>query len=518
MRWKLFCLLGLLVGLFSGHPVDARADSSQDRRPNIVFIYADDHAQAAIGAYGSAINQTPHINALARQGMRFSESFVANSICGPARATILTGLHSHANEKITNQAPFNDALPTWPKRMQAAGYQTAMLGKWHLPTTPNGFTYWAQTGGYYVTEATTSEGKRDWQGYTTDLITEQSLKWIDRRDPAKPFAIWISHSAAHRTWMPATRYLDLYRGRQIPEPRTLLDDFSGRSPAAGLTQMRIARDLFPAYDLKLPVTGTQILDGAALRRMSGMTPAQRAAWDAAYAPENEAFARANLTGDDLTRWKYQRYIQDYLRCVAALDESVGHVMQYLEVNGLADNTVVVYSSDQGFFLGEHGWYDKRWMYEPALRTPLIVKWPGVVKPGSVSDAMVQNIDMAPTFLAMADLEVPESMHGRSLVGLLQDQTPDDWRDAIYYHYQERGERRIEHRVAGHYGVRTDDHYKLIYVYDHDAWEFYDLEADPDEMHNLYGDSDYAEQIEELRSQLIELRETYGDTTGPDITL
>ena len=484
-------------------------------RPNIIFIYADDHAQAAIGAYGSVINETPNIDALASQGMRFAQSFVANSICGPARATILTGLHSHANGRTTNQTPFDDDLPTWPKLMQAAGYQTATLGKWHLPTEPNGFDYWAKTGDYYVTGATTSKGKRDWRGYTTDLITEKSLEWIGKRNPNKPFAVWISHSAAHRNWAPATRHLSLYRGEYIPEPKTLLTDYAGKSPGAALSQMRISKDLFPAYDLKLPVNGEQILDDAAERRMSGMTKEQREKWDAAYAEENEAFGKANLQGDDLTRWNYQRYIQDYLRCVAALDESVGQVMRYLEDNDLADNTIVIYSSDQGFFLGEHGWYDKRWMYEPSLQTPLIVKWPGKVKPGSTSDAIVQNIDMAPTLLAMAGVDASAQMHGRSLTGLLQGVTLDDWREAIYYHYQQRDKGRTNHTVAAHYGVRTD-RYKLIYVYDHDTWEFYDLKTDPDEVHNRYEDDAYTEQIDTLYHRLIELRQAYNDTTGPAV--
>jgi arylsulfatase A-like enzyme len=482
-------------------------------KPNIILIYADDHSEAAISVYGSRINRTPNIDRLAAEGMRFTQSFVANSICGPARATLLTGLHSHANGRINNQSAFRDDLPTWAKSMQAAGYQTAVVGKWHLPTKPNGFDFWAKTGGYYVKGMQSSKGWLDTPGYTVDLITETGLQWVQDRDPDRPFILWLSHNAAHRTWMPSAKHLTMYRGEVLPEPATLFDDYSGRSIAAERTQMRIARDLFPAYDLKLPVSGSGILDKAAERNLQFVPAKVLAAWHAAYDPENEAFAKADLQGDDLVRWKYQRYIQDYLRCVASVDDSVGRVVDFLKEQKLDQNTIVIYTSDQGFYLGEHGWYDKRWMYEPSLRTPMIVRWPGKVKAGSTCDQMVQNIDLAPTLLEMAGLESEPTMHGESLVGLLSGETPTDWRDSIYYHYQEYGDSRTQHRVARHYGIRTQ-RYKLIYIYQHDAWELYDLKNDPEEMHNLYQDKNQATRIAALKEKLAELRVQFGDETGP----
>ncbi len=491
--------------------------ASAGQRPNIVFIYADDHAEAAIGAYGSRINATPAIDRLAREGMRFTRSFVANSICGPARATILTGTHSHINGRRTNHDSFNDELPSWAKRMQQAGYQTAAIGKWHLPTTPNGFDYWVKNHGYYARSIQTSAGPVKRGGYTTDLITDLMHEWIGQRDPDRPFVVWLSHNASHRTWMPPVRHLRKYDDQTIPEPATLLDDYTGRSQAAADTQMRIARDLFPAYDLKLPITGDQILDGAARGRLAGLTAEQREAWDAAYGPKNQAFAASSPEGDDLVRWKYQRYIKDYLRCVAAIDDCVGRTLDFLKDNGLEDNTIVVYSSDQGFYLGEHGWYDKRWMYEPALRTPLIVRWPGVTQPGSTCDAMVQNIDIAPTLLAAAGIEIPDTMQGESLAPLLAGKTPERWRDAIYYHYYQRANGRIMHRVAKHYGIRTD-RYKLIYVYNYGDWELYDLQRDPHEVDNVYADPGYAEVVEQLKEQLVQLRKQYRDETGKPVEL
>ena len=396
-------------------PLSALGQDQPRGRPNIIFIYADDHAQHAISAYGSKINRTPNIDRLAARGVRFTESFVANSICGPCRATILTGLHSHLNGKMTNRPGFRDDLPTFPKLLQKAGYQTAVVGKWHLATDPNGFDYWRWAQGpYYNTSFKTAAGTLENTGYCSDIFTDDALDWIsNKRDASKPFMMWLSHKASHRTWEPPTRYLNKYDDRTIPEPETLFDDYASRSRAAQDTQMRVARDLFPAYDLKLPVTGEGILDDGVQRVRGRMTPAQREAWEKAYGPKNAAFAKANLQGDDLTRWKYQRYIKDYLRCVDTLDDSVGKVLDYLEKSGLDKNTIVVYSSDQGFFLGDHGWYDKRWIYEESIRTPLIIRWPGVTDAGDTCDLLVQNLDMAQTFLELAGITAPAAMQGRA---------------------------------------------------------------------------------------------------------
>jgi len=485
-------------------------------QPNIIFIYSDDHSEATISAYGSKINKTPHIDRLAAEGMRFTQSFVTNSICGPARACILSGAHSHVNGQTGNYATFRQDIPTFAKAMQAEGYQTAMVGKWHVKGDPIGFDYYGITGGYYLKEIKTKEGVTPIQGYSTEVITDLSLDWIKKTDKEKPFVAWVCHSASHRSWMPGPKYLNRYDDVKIPEPPTLFDSYEGRSPGAARAQMRISRDLFPAYDLKLPVTGEGYLDPNAERNMSGMTPEHRAAWDAAYGPKNEAFAAANLQGNALTSWKFQRYAKDYLRCVDAIDDSVGKVLAFLKENNLEENTIVVYSSDQGFYVGEHGWYDKRWMYEPSMRTPLIVRWPGVTEAGTTCDQLVQNIDMAPTFIDAAGLEVPKEMQGKSLVPLLHGKNPENWRDAVYYHYQmDDGTKKSAHVVAKHYGVRTD-RYKLMYVYEHDFWELYDLKTDPEEMENIYSDPEYKAIADKLTHRLKQLRKSYGDTTGVDI--
>lgn len=474
-------------------------------RPNIVVIYADDHAQHAISAYGSRINSTPNIDQLASDGMRFRQSFVANSICGPCRATLLTGLHSQANGQTSNRSSFRDDLPTFVKSLQETGYATAMIGKWHISTPPNGFDYWAiKKGGYYNPTFETPAGTESSTGHVTDVITDRSCQWM-REQRENPFMLWISHSAVHRTWYPPLRHLDRYVDHNVQEPSTLFDDYRGRNSGAATAQMRISRDLFPAYDLKLPVTGDGVLDQAASGGLRQMNPEQRRVWDAAFGPRNEHFKRRNLKGDDLTRWNYQRYIKNHLRNVDGLDESVGAVRRFLQENGLADNTIVVYTSDQGFFLGDHGWYDKRWMYEESMRTPLIVHWQGVTKPGSVCDLLVQNIDMAPTFLEAAGCDAPESMHGASLVPLLRGEAPSDWREALYYHYQMvEPNSRTAHLVPRHYGIRTAE-YKLIHFYDLSSWELYDLTNDKHELNNLYEDREYAPIVASLTERLATLR-------------
>lgn len=507
------CSMFLVLSLIS--VVAGQSQQATDSRPNIVIIYSDDHAQHAISAYGSRINTTPAIDQLARDGVRFNNSFVANSICGPARATLLTGLHSHANGMTANNTRFRDDLPTFAKSLQASGYQTAMIGKWHIPTKPNGFDYWAiKRGGYYNSRFETPTGMEPSEGHITDVITERSVDWMrESSQQDRPFLIWISHSAVHRTWAPAGRHLDRYADRDIPEPPSLHDDYQGRNPGASTAQMRVSRDLFPAYDLKLPVTGDGILDKAASGQLAQLTPQQRKRWDAAFSPRNEAFAKSGLSGQELTKWNYQRYIKNYLRCVDGIDESVASVRDFLAKNELADNTVVIYSSDQGFFLGDHGWYDKRWMYEESFRTPLIIHWPGVTAKQATSDHLVQNIDIAPTLLEMAGVERVEEMHGRSLVPILKGEQPSKWRKAIYYHYQmKEPPGRTSHLVAKHYGIRTARH-KLVNFYEHDFWELYDLQQDPGELNNLYPDLESSDLVKQLKKQLTELRVQYNDKSG-----
>ena len=459
--------------------------------PNIIFIFTDDHASKAISAYGSKINQTPNIDRIADQGMRFDNCLVTNSICGPSRATILTGKYSHKNGFYTNKDTFDGSQQTFIKLLKDAGYNTAMIGKWHLKSDPTGFDYWnilVGQGLYYNPRMIDNGTPVKIPGYATNIITDLALDWLDnKRDKSKPFVLMFQHKAPHRPWRPGPDHLTMYDGQTIPEPDTLFDDYQGRGTAAHTQEMMIAKDLND-NDLKLNTP-------------KGMSDEQLAAWQAAYEPKNEAFRKANLKGDDLTRWKYQRYIKDYLRCVASVDDNVGRLLDYLDETGLADNTLVVYSSDQGWYLGEHGWFDKRWMYEESLTTPLLVRWPGVTKPGSVNTDMVSNLDFAETFLAAAGVPIPDDMQGASLVPVLKGETPKDWRKSFYYHYYEYPG---WHMVRRHYGVRTD-RYKLMYFYNIGEWEMYDLQTDPNEMHSIYNDPAYADVQAELLTELNRLR-------------
>jgi len=482
-------------------------------RPHILFIFSDDHAAQAIGAYGSKINKTPNLDRLADQGMLFRNCFCTNSICAPSRAVILTGKHSHINGVIDNRARFDGAQQTFPKLLQKGGYQTAMIGKWHLKSDPTGFDYWhvlPGQGSYYNPDFKTPKGTVRHSGYVTDVTTDLALDWLkNQRDPAKPFMLMCQHKAPHRNWQPGPNHLTMYDGVTIPEPPTLFDDYSGRCSAAGMQKLSIANDMRMAGDLKVgPAADADEKAKKSWKRQFGrFTEEQRKAWDAAYEPRNEAFRQANLSGRELVRWMYQRYIKDYLRCIASVDDNVGRLLAYLDESGLADNTVVIYSSDQGFFLGEHGWYDKRWMYEESLRMPLIVRWPRAVKSGSVDEHLVQNLDFAETFLALAGVESPADMQGRSLVPLLEGKSPADWRRSVYYRYYEYPK---PHGVNPHYGVRTD-RYKLIYYDKLDEWELFDLEKDPNELNSVYADPAYADTVRELKTELKRLRTQYKDT-------
>ncbi len=474
--------------------------SSAAKKPNILFIFTDDHGWQAISAYGSNRNTTPNIDRLAQEGMLFHNCLVTNSICGPSRAVIQTGKHSHLNGFYRNGLKFNGDQQTFPKILQTKGYQTAIIGKWHLESVPQGFDHFdvlLGQGPYYnpPMQTTDENGKvivRKHTGYTTDIITDKSLDWLKSRDPNKPFMLMYQHKAPHRDWQPAPRYLHKYDDVQIPEPATLFDDYAGRGAPAHTQDMTIAKTM-TARDLKLTQPGN-------------FTPEQLAAWNAAYEPKNEAFRKANPQGDDLVRWKYQRYVKDYLRCVDAVDENIGRVLKYLDDNGLADNTVVIYSSDQGWYLGEHGWFDKRWMYEESLKTPLLVRWPGVIKAGSENHDMVSNLDFAETFLDLAGAPIPGDMQGQSLVPLFKGKTPESWRQSFYYHYYEFPG---AHSVRKHYGVRTTTH-KLIHFYEPEIneWELYDLQKDPDEMKSVYGDPAYADVEKALKTELERLREHY----------
>ncbi|MEM9378795.1 MAG: sulfatase [Planctomycetota bacterium] len=483
-------------------------------RPNILFVFSDDHATHAIGAYGgplAAIDPTPRIDRLASEGMLFRRSFCTNSICGPSRAVILTGKHSHLNGFRRNGNKFDGSQPTFPKMLRSAGYTTALVGKWHLGTTPEGFDHWdvlPGQGAYYNPRLRTAEGPREVEGHCTDVVTDLAVAWLEEQKGSdRPWMLMCQHKAPHRTWMPAARHLDLYADIDLPEPPTLFDDHADDASCAVASQMTIDEHMELFYDLFVPPTdgsipkGGSALDASGYRNLARMTDEQRAKWDAAFDPRNAAFHAAELEGEDLVRWKYQRYVKNYLRCVRGVDESVGRLVDWLDANDLADDTIVIYCSDQGFYLGDHGWYDKRWMYEESLQMPFIVRWPGVVSPGTECDAMIQNLDYAPTFLELAGAATPDDMQGRSLVPLLSGTTPDDWRDAIYYRYFEFPG---PHQVAKHYGIRTD-RYKLMHFHELDEWELYDLETDPDELVNLFGRPEHAGLTASLAVRLGEMK-------------
>jgi arylsulfatase A-like enzyme len=456
------------------------------KRPNIVFIMSDDHASHAISAYGSKINKTPHLDRLAATGMRFDNCFVTNSICTPSRGVIMTGLYSHLSGIKTLSDQIDPDKPNVAKMLRAAGYQTAIVGKWHLGTNPTGFDYWNILPGqglYYDPVFIEMGERKKHSGYCTDLIGDFTLDWLKKRDKTKPFFLMSHHKAPHREWSPAPKYKDLFKDVTIPEPDNLYDEHKGRAGAAERSRMRVGQDSTKT-DLKMdPPPG--------------------------------------LEGNALRKWAYQVYIKDYLRCVQSVDDNVGRVLDYLDQEGIANDTIVVYTSDQGFFLGDHGWYDKRFMYEECLRSPLLVRWPGKAKPGSVNKDMVLNLDFAPTFLSWAEAPVPADMQGKPLNPILQGKTPKDWRTEMYYRYwMHLGG---GHSVTAHYGIRTH-RYKLIYFYgkalgskgavDQDTppeWEFYDLQKDPREMRNAYGDPAYAKTIADLKVRLEKLQAFYKDT-------
>jgi arylsulfatase A-like enzyme len=474
--------------------------------PNIVFIFADDHAYQAIGAYGSKINQTPHIDRLAAEGMRFDKCYVTNSICGPSRACILTGKYSHKNGFCTNKQRFDGSQPTFAKIMQDAGYQTAVIGKWHLVSEPQGFDHWdvlPGQGRYYSPVFLSPEGREIKPGYVTDVITEKSLAWLkEGRDARRPFVLMMQHKAPHRSWEPGPDHVTDLGDKTVPEPETLFDDYQNRSDAPARATMRIADHMRPSFDLM--VYGPNTPREKSFFNL--LTQRAQREWKKAFYEENAEYLADPPTGKEKTRWNYQRYIKNYLRCVADVDDSVGQMLDYLDESGMADNTIVIYCSDQGFYLGEHGWYDKRFMYEQSLRTPLVVRWPGVVEAGSICDQIASNVDFAQTFLDAAGLETPDDMQGRSLLPLLRGERPDDWRQSFYYHYYE-GPPAV-HTVDEHYGV-TNGRHKLIHFYKIDQWELFDLEKDPNEMRSVYDDPAYAEVQQKILKELQRLRVELG---------
>ncbi len=480
-------------------------------RPNILLLYSDDHASAAVSAYGSNLPETPNIDRLATGGLRFDNAFCTNAICGPARAVVLTGKHSHINGFIdNNNSVFNGDQQTFPKLLQKAGYETAIIGKWHLHSTPQGFDYWdilPGQGRYYSPEFINEDGKYKLPGYNTDIIASKAIDWLKgRSETQQPFMLMCQFKAPHRAWQASPKEVGLFDDMQMPEPATLFDSGEGLASPAREQEMSISEHMWLYYDLKVPPLEGEVLSGPdrwAAGRDKHMTEEELTAWNAAYGPRNAAFRAATPKGDDLIRWKYQRYIKDYLRCIQGIDRNVGRILDVLDETGLADNTVVIYTSDQGFFLGEHGWYDKRFMYEPSLKVPLLVRWPGVVQAGASRNDLVQNLDFAPTFLELAGAHIPGDIQGESIVPMLRGQDTPKWRKGIYYEYS--GE--ATHHVAAHYGIRTKE-WKLIHYPRTDEWELLDLVNDPEEVRNLYGEDQHAELVATLKGQLIELRRQY----------
>ena len=458
------------------------------KHPNIVFIMSDDHAAHAMSCYASRVNETPNLDRIANEGMRFDNCLCTNSICTPSRATILAGTYNHVNNVTTLASRMDNRLLTFPKLLREQGYQTAIVGKWHLGQGPahwpTGFDYWNVLPGqglYHDPRMVEMEREKVIPGYVTDTITDYALDWLRHRDPARPFCLLCHHKAPHRRWEPDDKHATMYEGIDLPEPETFDDDYSNRARAAADTKMTILHDL-NEHDLKAPIP-------------------------------------SDLPEPELKRWKYQRYMKDYLRCVASVDDNVGRLLDYLEDEDLAEDTIVIYTSDQGFFLGDHGWYDKRFMYEESLRMPFVVRYPREIRPGSVSDGIILNLDFAPTFLDYAGIDVPDSFQGSSFRRLLNGALPDDWRTSIYYRYWMH---LAHHHVYAHYGLRTRRH-KLIYYYadalgqpgaiddaKEPEWELFDLDQDPLELNNVYHDPTYADTVRELRAELRRSQEAVGD--------
>ena len=485
----------------------------ETRQPNIIFMMTDDHTTQAMSCYGGNLIQTPNMDRIANEGIRFDNCYAVNALSGPSRACILTGKFSHENGFTDNASTFNGDQQTFPKLLQQAGYQTAIIGKWHLISEPQGFDHWSilsgqhEQGDYYDPDFWENGKHIVEKGYATDIITDKAIEFLESRDKNKPFCLFIHHKAAHRNWLPELKYLSEYEDQTFELPENFYDDYHNRTAAAS-AEMSILKHMDIMYDTKmLSEKDESRLKATYLKFISRMTDEERAQYDAFYSPLIQEFYKTKPQGKELAEWKYQRYMRDYAKVIKSLDDNVGRILDYLDEKGLSDNTLVVYTSDQGFYMGEHGWFDKRFMYEESMHTPLIMRLPrGLNKRGDIPQ-LVQNIDYAPTFLKLAGVSVPEDMQGVSLVPLLKGESPDNWRHSLYYHFYEYP---AEHAVKRHYGVRTE-RYKLIHFYnDIDVWELYDLKEDPSEMNNLYGRESTEEITRQLKDELKTLQQQYGD--------
>ncbi|PKL87303.1 MAG: sulfatase [Ignavibacteriae bacterium HGW-Ignavibacteriae-2] len=525
-RRKFIKTVGLSAAVL-GMPKIFAYNKFNEVQPNIVFIMSDDHAEQAISCYGSKLIKTPNIDRIAKEGILFQNSFVTNSICGPSRATMLTGKYSHINGFRDNKDEFDGSQVTFPKLLQNAGYQTFLIGKWHLKSTPTGFDNWKvliDQGQYYNPVFKDNETEKEFTGYATDLIADYALDMLEQRDRNKPFCLLVHNKAPHRNWMPAARHLGAFDNKEIPIPETFFDDYSTRENTAGKADMRIS-DMYLSMDMKLKKgfydheTGSggskefaSKVEDIWQTEYDRMNAEQKLLWDNYYDKINLEFKETKLEGMELVKWKYQRYMKDYLSCILSVDENVGKLLNYLDSNKLSENTIVVYTSDQGFYLGEHGWYDKRFMFEQSLGMPLVMRYPREIKSEQVCDKMVLNLDFAPTFLDYTNIKIPNEIQGESFRKIAGSSTKVEWRNSIYYHYYEFP--HGWHSVKRHYGIRTE-RYKLIHYYnDVDLWELYDLKEDPNEVVNLYDNHGYEKIIEQLKIELKKLQEKYNDTEIP----
>ena len=487
-------------------------------QPNIIFIMSDDHAERAISAYDSTYVMTPNIDRLAKEGIRFENSYVTNSICAPSRAVLLTGKYSHINGKRDNRDVFNPDQMTFPKLLQEAGYQTAVIGKWHLKSQPQGFDVYKilkGQGRYYNPLFYENNDTVKYEGYTTDIITDLALDFLDERDKDKPFCLLFHHKAPHRNWMPAPRHIGMFRDKKFELPETFYDNYETREKTAGVQDMQV-KDMYSGYDMKIHFLDDERemnSGGGRSRNFDGtnswknvynaLTDEQREVFDSYYDIVNEQYRNANLSGKELIEWKYQRYMEDYLACIVAVDENIGRVLDYLDINKLDKNTIVVYTSDQGFYLGEHGWFDKRYMYEESFKSPLLIRFPKKIKGSRVEDKFVMNLDFAPTFLDYAGVDIPDDIQGSSMRSIFE-QDDETWRESIYYHYYAYP---AWHDVPKHDGIRNKN-FKLIHYYEIGIWELFDLENDPHELKNVYDDGEYAKIRHNMENEYLSIRNKY----------
>ncbi|MGB3151194.1 MAG: sulfatase [Maribacter sp.] len=515
------CVLGFFIAISCK---EKTAGKKINKKPNIIFIMSDDHAYQAISAYSDKLIETPNIDRIAKEGITFTNASVTNSICAPSRATILTGKHTHINGKTDNQRPFDTTQVTFPQIFQKAGYQTAMFGKLHFGNNPKGvddFMILPGQGSYINPDFITKDGDTTITGYVTDIITDVTLDWLDtKRNPEKPFMLMYLHKAPHRPWWPSPEKFKEFSGKTFPEPATLFDDYSNRGTAAKTAEMNLLYHMMYSHDSKIrpelikkmnPKPFVPEYEGSFDNPYTNrVNDAQKVLYEPILDSINADFEKnwPTMSDKEKMRWKYQRYMQDYLACISSVDDNVGRVLDYLDTNGLTDNTMVIYTSDQGFYLGEHGWFDKRFIYDESFKTPLLVRWPNEIKPGISNEEMVQNLDFAQTMLEAARIDAPDDMQGESLMPLLTSNKSDWTRDAVYYHYYEYP---AVHQVKRHYGIVTID-YKLVhFYYDVDEWELYDRKKDPDEMNNIYNDPEYADVVADLKIKLEEIRKQYGDS-------